>query len=541
MTCFWLLLGGFLFCMVVLAAGGATVSIVPRPVRLTRREGCFNLTRDTVIVAGGSAVGVGRQLSAELAPATGYSLRVVDAPPDDAPAIVLELKEALTLLGKEGYRLSVDPGRVVIEASKEAGLFYAVQTVRQLLPTEIFHRTPATGVAWTMPCVEIEDYPRFSWRGVMLDSCRHFMPTEFVKKMINLAALHKMNVFHWHLTEDQGWRIEIKKYPRLTEIGAWRDETFIGHSLSDEPARFDGVRHGGFYTQDDIREIVSYAQERCVTVVPEIEMPGHSQAAIAAYPELGNTAAELPVYTQWGINENILSARESTIVFMQNVLSEVLELFPSEFIHIGGDEAPKQQWEQSSEMQDRIRELGLKDENELQSYFIRRMEQLLAGRGRRLIGWDEIAEGGLAPGAAVMSWRGEQAGIDAAKAGHDVVMAPHEYTYLDSHQVDETDQADEPLAIGGYLPQEKVYRYDPVPADMTQQQARHILGAQGQIWTEYIPTPSHAEYMAFPRACALCEAIWTCSNRKDYDDFLARMNTHLKRLDILDVNYRPFG
>jgi len=388
-----------------------------------------------------------------------------------------------------------------------------------------------------MPCLEIEDYPRFSWRGMHLDVGRHFMPKEFIKKYIDLIALHKMNTFHWHLTEDQGWRIEIKKYPRLTQIGAWRKETIAGH-FSKKPMKFDGIAHGGFYSQDDIREIVEYAHRRYVTVVPEIEMPGHSQAAIVAYPELGNLSEKLPMRTYWGVDENILNADESTILFMQDILTEVLGLFDSEFIHIGGDEAPKKQWEQSTKAQARIKELGLKDEHELQSYFIKRMDTFLTSKGRRLIGWDEILEGGLAPGATVMSWRGEKGGITASKAGHDVVMATTDYTYFDYYQ---GDPKMEPLAIGGYLPLQKVYSYNPIPAGMSKEQAKHILGAQGQVWTEYISTPKKAEYMAFPRACALSEVLWTPMEKKDYNNFIDRLDIHLKRLDILDVNFRPLN
>jgi hexosaminidase len=371
---------------------------------------------------------------------------------------------------------------------------------------------------------------------MMLDVARHFMPKEFVLKFIDLVAFHKMNSLHLHLTDDQGWRIEIKKYPRLTEVGAWRDETLVGHS-SQKPHRFDGKRHGGFYSQDDIREIVDYAAQRYVTILPEIEMPGHAQSAIAAYPELGTTGRPLPVLTYWGVNPNIFNANEETIVFLQNVLTEVLDLFPSPFIHVGGDEAVKEQWERSPEAQARIAELGLEDEHELQSYFIKRMDSFLAERGRRLIGWDEILEGGLAPGATVMSWRGVKGGIEAAKAGHDVVMAPTTHTYLDYYQ--SRDKEKEPLAIGGFLPLEKVYSFHPIPRQLTKEEAKHVLGAQAQLWAEYIPNPEHMEYMAFPRMVALSECVWTPKEKKDFDDFKNRLKTHLQRLDVLDVNYRP--
>jgi hexosaminidase len=439
-------------------------------------------------------------------------------------------------LGDEGYSLQVTPASITIAAPQQAGIFYGIQTLRQLFPPQVFSDTPVEGVRWMIPCVRIKDYPQFRWRGMHLDVARHFMPKEFVLKFIDLVALHKMNSLHLHLTDDQGWRIEIKRYPRLTEVGAWRDETLVGHA-NKKPHEFDGKRHGGYYTHEDIREIVAYAAQRYINIVPEIEMPGHAQAAIAAYPELGNTGEQLPVRTFWGVNPNIFNANEETIILLQNVLTEVLDLFPSPYIHVGGDEAVKDQWKQSPEAQARIKELSLKDEDELQSYFIKRMDTFLSEHGRRLIGWDEILEGGLAPGATVMSWRGVEGGIKAAKMGHDVVMAPTTHTYFDYYQ--SKNRREEPLAIGGYLPLEKVYDFQPVPSELTEEEAKHILGAQGQIWTEYIPNPKHAEYMAFPRTVALCEAVWTPGEKKDYADFLRRLTVHLKRLDLLNVNYRP--
>jgi hexosaminidase len=394
------------------------------------------------------------------------------------------------------------------------------------------------GTAWTVPAVSIEDYPRFVWRGFMLDVARHFMPKEFVKKTIDLLAFHKLNRLQLHLTDDQGWRIEIRRYPRLTQVGAWRRETIMGRPADDSTKwRFDGEPHGGFYTQDDIREIVAYAQARFVTVVPEIEMPGHSQAAIAAYPELGNRGDTLPVLTFWGVNPNILNPGDPTIAFEQNVLTEVMALFPSRWIHIGGDEAPKAQWKVSPLAQSRMRELGLKDENELQSYFTHRMDQFLTAHGRSLIGWDEILEGGLAPNATVMSWRGTEGGIAAARAGHDVVMAPTSHTYFDYYQ--SADTTTEPLAIGGFLPLDTVYAFDPVPAGFTATEASHVLGGQGQVWTEYIADPKRVEYMAFPRASALAEVLWTPRANREYGDFVRRLTTHVGRLAVLDVQYRP--
>ena len=527
---------GILFCMYGCAAQ-RPISIIPKPQEITSRPGKFVLNSRTSIVADEKTKAAAEQLQTILRPATGLPLNITTERKKIRHAILLQLDEKSEILGTQGYSLQVTPRSVIIRAPKSAGLFYACQTLRQLLPIQIYREAQVKNVRWEIPCVKIEDYPRFAWRGALLDSARYFMPKEFVKKFIDLLALHKMNSFHWHLTDDQGWRIEIKKYPKLTEIGAWRNESIVGH-YRDKPRKFDGKRHGGFYTQDDIREIVAYAQARHVNVVPEIEMPGHAQAAIAAYPELGNTEEELDVSTVWGVHSNIYNANEETILFLQDVLAEVLELFPGEFIHIGGDEARKDQWKASPAMQTRIKELGLKDEHELQSYFIKRMDTFLTAKGRRLIGWDEILQGGLAPNATVMSWRGEKGGITAAQAGHDVVMAPTTYTYFDYYQ---STDPNEPLAIGGHLPLRNVYNYNPIPKELSADQARHILGAQGQLWTEYIPNPKQAEYMTFPRLTALAEVAWTQDNLKDYDDFTERLHTHLKRLDALDVNYRPLN
>jgi len=515
-------------------------AVIPRPAHLTPKAGTFTLTGATVITTDPASRALGAMLTDYLFPATGFRLAVRSSAPAGVPAISIRLDTTLGTLGEEGYRLDVSRARVTIRAYRPAGAFYALQTLRQLLPPEIFRQAPVTGVAWVVPAVAIEDAPRFAWRGMHLDAARHFMPKEFVKKVIDLAALHKLNRFHWHLTDDQGWRIEIKQYPRLTQVGAWRRQTLVGRQDHDSTTwRFDGQPHGGFYTQDDIREIVAYARARFVTIVPEIEMPGHSQAAIAAYPELGNTGDTVPVWTRWGVDENILNPSDATIQFEQNVLSEVMGLFPGRWIHVGGDEAPKTQWKASPLAQGRIRDLGLKDEDELQSWFTRRMDEFLTAHGRTLVGWDEILQGGLAPNAVVMSWRGIDGGIIAARAGHDVVMAPGSHTYFDHYQ--SADTGNEPLAIGGFLPLDTVYAYDPVPAALAADEARHVLGAQGQVWTEYIPDPKRVEYMAFPRACALAEVLWTPVERKDYPDFRRRLAAHLARLAVLDVNYRPLG
>jgi len=529
-----------LAALAILLASDSIPAIVPRPAHVTVQPGAFTLRAGTVIVTDRALRKVGELLADYLFPATGLRLAVATAAPAGTPAISIRLDSTLARLGDEGYRLDVSRSRVAIRAYRAAGAFYGIETLRQLLPPAIFRQAEMAGVAWSVPGIAIEDLPRFAWRGVHLDVARHFMPKEFVKKLIDLAALNKLNRFHWHLTDDQGWRLEIKQYPRLTQVGAWRPQTIIGRPDRDSTKwRFDGQPHGGFYTQDDVREIVAYARARFVTIVPEIEMPGHSQAAIAAYPELGNRGDTLPVWMGWGVDENILNPGDATVRFYQNVLTEVMALFPGRWIHIGGDEAPKTQWKASPLAQTRIRELGLKDEDELQSWFTHRMDEFLTAHGRTLVGWDEILQGGLAPNAVVMSWRGVDGGIAAAQAGHDVVMAPGSHTYFDHYQ--SADTVAEPLAIGGYLPLDTVYAFEPVPPALTASEARHVLGAQGQLWTEYVPDAKRAEYMVFPRVCALAEVLWTPPEERDYGDFTRRLVTHLQRLAVLDVNYRPLA
>jgi len=518
--------------MTTLLAGliaAPAIALVPMPTKMVAGAGEFHITRDTVIVASPGAEGSVARLREYLAPATGFRFPASRSTRGNSIRINLMPNAGFP---REGYRLRVDSSGVDIRAGDAAGLFYGVQTLRQLLPADVYAAT-RRDVAWKVPYVQIEDEPRFGWRGLMLDVSRHFMPKADVKRFIDLLAAHKMNTFHWHLTDDQGWRIEIKKYPKLTTVGGFRKETMLGHYRDQ---KWDGQPHGGFYTQDDIREIVKYAADRHIQIIPEIEMPGHAQAAIAAYPELGNKAEHLEVWTRWGVNENVFNVEDSTISFLQDVLLEVMDLFPSEFIHIGGDECPKTQWKTSARAQELMRQRGLHDEEQLQSWFIRQMDKFLADRGRRLIGWDEILEGGLAPGAAVMSWRGEAGGIAAAKAGHDVVMSPNSYAYLDYYQARPT--STEPLAIGGYLPLETVYSYNPIPASLTADQAKRILGVQGNIWTEYIPNFKKVEYMAFPRALALAEVGWSPQSARSYDDFLQRLPSHLARLDRMNVNYR---
>jgi hexosaminidase len=515
-----------------------SIAIIPKPAKVTPRPGRFRIAKRTVIWTDAASEPIARQLARYLEPATGLELRVQVGGSLPSGAIALHRERSLKQLGAEGYRLDVTASHVVVRAPELAGEFYALQTIRQLLPPDIFREAPLDGVEWTMPAVSIEDQPRFGWRGAHLDTGRHFMPKEFVKKYIDLLALHKLNTFHWHLTEDQGWRLEIAQYPKLTEVGAWRSDTIVGHPGRDRAQwQFDKTPHGGFYTQQDAREIVAYAKARYVTVMPEIEMPGHAMAAIAAYPELGVTGEPVSVANTWGVFSDILNADASTVQFMQNVLTEVLEIFPSRYIHIGGDEADKAKWKTSPRIQARIKELGVADEHGLQSWFIRQMDAFLTSRGRRLVGWDEILEGGLAENAVVMSWRGTQGGIEAARAGHDVVMAPTSHTYLDYYQ--SRDQTREPLGGGGFLPLETVYAFEPIPAELEPQFAKHVLGAQAQLWTEYMPDAKRVEYMAFPRLTALAEVVWTPAARKDYQDYLTRLARHLRRLQALDVNFRP--
>ncbi|HKV69894.1 MAG TPA: beta-N-acetylhexosaminidase [Gemmatimonadales bacterium] len=520
------------------------IAIIPKPVTLVRHPGAFTLRPRTVVMTTPDLKPLGQQLIAYLRPATGVDFTLVTgnqipAAAGPHPSIILLAIDSLQGgHGPEGYSIDISSAEVAIQGATPAGVFYGIQTLRQLFPPDILRRAPVGDVPWTIPCLSIVDYPRFGWRGMHLDVVRHFMPKEFVEKYIDLLSLYKFNRFHWHLTDDQGWRIEIKRYPRLTSVGGWRAQTLVGREPDDTAgAKYDSTRHGGFYTQDDIREVVAYAAARHITVIPEIEMPGHSQAAISAYPELGSTGQPVKVKEDWGVSPWILSPSDSTITFMENVLTEVMGLFPSKWIHTGGDEAVKDQWKTSPLAQARIKALGLKDEDALQGWFTAQIDAFLHAHGRTLVGWDEILDGGLSPNAVVMSWRGIDGGIAAAQAGHDAVMAPGAYTYFDHYQSGDRDT--EPLAIGGFLPLDSVYAYDPVPRGLTPEQARHILGAQGQVWTEYIPDAKHVEYMAFPRLEALAEVLWMPQGVGNFQDFFGRLsNVDVHRLDALDVRYR---
>ncbi|MEV5863782.1 beta-N-acetylhexosaminidase [Streptomyces sp. NPDC052071] len=497
----------------------------------------------TTITAGPGTGGTERWLRATLGAAFGLPLAPGTVGAEEAAGTIeLRIDPALE---PEGYRLTVVPDRGVrITGGSEAGVFWGAQTLRQLLGPEAFRRAPVgQGAARGIPATEIEDGPRFGWRGLMLDVARHFTPKDDVLRMLDLLAAHKLNVFHFHLTDDQGWRVEIKRYPRLTEVGAWRARTKYGHRASE---LWDETPHGGFYTQDDIREIVAYAAERHIRVVPEIDIPGHSQAAVSAYPELGNTdvvdTSALSVWDTWGVNPNVLAPTDHTLRFFEGVFEELLDLFPADtspFIHVGGDECPKDQWRQSPAAQARIAELGLKDEDELQSWFIRHFDRWLTDRGRRLIGWDEILEGGIAEGAAVSSWQGYAGGIAAAEAGHDVVMCPLQQVYLDYRQ---DAGPDEPMPIGYVRTLEDVYRFEPVPPGLSEEAAGHVLGTQVNVWTEVMQNRQRVDYQVFPRLAAFAEVAWSrlpAPDERDFAGFERRMETHYARLDALGVDYRP--
>ncbi|MBC8182859.1 beta-N-acetylhexosaminidase [candidate division KSB1 bacterium] len=518
------------------------LSLIPKPTKIFKQMGYFTFTPGMKIYLDSKEKQsqlVADYIVNKLNKSTGYELKIENKPGSDQlkNAIILSTNEINKNLGDEGYKLTVDTNFVSISAAKPAGLFYGVQTLRQLLPVEIESKEPVADVKWKISCVEIEDIPRFKWRGAHLDVCRHFFPKEFVKKYIDILAMHKLNTFHWHLTEDQGWRVEIKKYPKLTEIGAWRVDRNGIHWNKREPQQpVEKATYGGFYTQEEIKEIVEYAKNRFITVVPEIEMPGHAVAALASYPEYSCFGGPFTVITggYWPIKDIYCAGKEGTFEFLENILDEVIPLFPGEFFHIGGDEAFKENWEKCPDCQNRIKEEGLKNEHQLQSYFIKRIEKFLNSKGKRLIGWDEILEGGLAPNATVMSWRGFEGGIEAANAGHDVVMSPTSHCYFDYYQA----KKGEPLAIGGFLPLKKVYSFEPIPPKIDPDKKHHILGAQANVWTEYIPTPEHAEYMLLPRLSALAEVVWSPENLRNYKSFQYRMKKHYVRLTNMGVNYR---
>jgi hexosaminidase len=515
---------GILLLVCLTAASAQPIQIIPRPAIVRNLKGNFQVGRSTVIYADAGAQPVARWFAEQLRSEFGLAAGVTTEP-SRRSAFHFTSDASLP---DEGYRLRIDSHGVVIRG-RSAGLFYGAQSVLQL----------AAGrgkSGFTLHSVEIEDQPRFAYRGLHLDTARHMFPVEFLEQYLDWMARYKLNQFHWHLTDDQGWRIEIQQYPRLAEVASMRKETLVGRA--PQSSKYDGQPYGGFYTQDQIREVVAYARERFITVIPEIEMPGHSLAALAAYPQLACTPGPFETATTWGGFKDIYCPKPGTFQFLENVLAEVVKLFPSPYLHVGGDEVQKDRWKESPDAQAVMQTEGLKDESELQSYFIRRMERFINAQGRRMIGWDEILEGGLAPGATVMSWRGEDGGIEAARLGHDVIMTPSKFLYFDYYQ---GDRDKEPLAIGGSLPLEKVYSYNPVPAALSAQEKTHILGAQANVWTEYMADPRQVEYMLFPRLFALAEVVWSPQESRSYREFVGRVPAQLARLKREGVNYRPLS
>jgi hexosaminidase len=536
-------IAGLLFSFLAATAFAAntnTLAVIPLPQKIALREGVFSLTAETGVYADVASRATAEFVTARMHPATGYPLKIGANPPGEAAipnGILLTLKKANTNLGPEGYELTVASHSVVIRASTQAGLFYGVQTLFQLLPPEIFSTNRTERASWQIPCVQIEDWPRFKWRGLLFDVSRHFFTKSEVETVLDEMALHKLNTFHWHLTDDHGWRIEIKKYPKLTEVGAWRTSAGFGFDPKSSSAYGTDGRYGGFYTQEDIRDVVKYAAARHITVVPEIEMPGHATAALAAYPQFSCTGGPFEPLVTAGIFNGIYDpSKEETFQFLADVLTEVAQLFPGQYIHIGGDEVPKDTWKNSASCQALIKREGLKNEDELQSWFTRRIEKIVNSRGHSMIGWSEILQGGLATNAAVMDWIG--GAKEAADAGHYVVMTPTAYCYFDFYQ--STNKAAEPEAAswGGPLALNQMYAFDPMPTNVPPQLQSYILGAQGNLWTERIPNFKHAEYMLYPRACALAEVTWSARGSRDWNDFMRRLQIHVRRFNELNINYR---
>ena len=525
-----------LACASCTAEKEANYQVIPLPqeVSLTQ-ENPFKLNENVLIAYPENNALLQRNaefLSEYIQQATNYApkTKAIAAGEQVKNAIVLGLDPSIA--NKEGYVLTTTPEGININGQTENGVFYGIQTIRKSIPAE------AKEATILIPAGEIKDEPRFSYRGMHLDVGRHFFPKEFMKKYIDLLALHNMNTFHWHLTDDQGWRIEIKKYPKLTEIGSQRSRTVIGRNTQE----YDNTPYGGFFTQEEAKEIVKYAQERYITVIPEVDLPGHMLAALAAYPEMGCTGGPYEVCPRWGIFEDVLCiGNDQTVQFLEDVMNEIIEIFPSKYVHIGGDEAPRTRWEKCPKCQARIKTEGLKAdknhtaEDRLQSYCMTRIEEFLNSKGRQIIGWDEILEGDVAPNATVMSWRGMEGGIKAAQLGHDVIMTPTSFCYFDYYQT--ADTKDEPLGIGGYVPIEKVYSLEPVPAVLTEEQSKHILGAQANLWTEYIHSSEHVEYMVLPRMAALAEVQWTQPEKKDFKDFTKRLARLMKFYQRDGFNY----
>ena len=513
------------------------ISIIPQPQKITETEGTFTFNSKTTITEysdDSTFLNAVSYLQERFGKAAGFKFGYEQISADDPTATSGENRIIFrkdNSLKQEEYKLDITPERIVVASSAANGAFYAVQTLLQMLPNEIYSNEKRN-CKWSVPCATIEDSPRFSYRGMHLDVCSHFFDTTFIKRYIDLMAMHKFNVFHWHLTEDQGWRIEIKKYPELTEKGSVRNETVIGTLYS---GIYDGTPYGGFYTQQEIKEIVEYAAKRCITVLPEIEMPGHARAAIACFPHLSCGLEEsYELATRWGVFRQVYCPKDETFAFLEDVLTEVMELFPSQLIHIGGDECPKSSWKKCPHCQMMIRKHGLKDEFELQSYFIQRMEKFINSKGRSIIGWDEILQGGLAPNATVMSWLGEEGGIKAAQQSHYAVMAPHTKYYMDYYQ---GDPDTEKLCMGHFVPLKEVYDYNPVPDVLKPEERQYIKGVEACVWTEYMENPQRVEYMAYPRALAVAESGWSNPSGKDWENFVERLQDHFGRLDARGVNY----
>ncbi len=513
--------------------------IIPRPKKMTMSNGRFLIQQNTRIISQEGLEGEASYLAEMIAKGSNFSLEMSSEGPDKGN---IKLSLDPDIEKDEGYRLNVTYDGILISGKTPAGVFYGIQSLRQLLPVAI-ENEDLKMKELSLPAVEITDEPRYGYRGMHLDVGRHFFGVEEVKKYLDMIAMHKMNIFHWHLTEDQGWRIEIKKYPKLTEIGAYRKGTAIGLAGSrNAPYTYDTIPYGGFYTQEEVREVVAYAAERHITVIPEIELPGHSLAALAAYPELGNGTGPYEVAKRWGIFTQIYAPTEETFGFLEDVLTEVMALFPSKYIHIGGDEVLKKEWEESAYAQALIKKEGLKDEHELQSYFVQRIEKFLNRNGRDMIGWDEILEGGLAPNATVMSWRGIEGGIAAAREHHNVIMTPGTHCYFDYYQESEENRIEEPITGSKrHTTVEKVYSYEPKPEELSEEESQYILGAQGNVWTEYMPTWDRVEYKVLPRMTALSEVVWSAKEGKDWDDFRTRLQHMAKRYDALGYTYAKYS
>jgi len=514
------------------------LGLVPLPLNVKAYEGKFTLPNKVIISAKTKdELNVAGFLKAYLNEIGKAATITSDA---KLAAIKLEIGTTKAPKNPEGYQLTVNKTGATITASAGAGLFYGSQTLMQLLPTK---SQPTV----MLPYVSINDEPTFKWRGNMLDVARHFFSVAFVKKYIDNLAAYKINTFHWHLTDDQGWRIEIKKYPKLTQISAFRNESLIGaQQLLKKPEdfKYDATPYGGFYTQDQIKEVIAYAQKRYITIVPEIEMPGHSVSVLAAYPELACKPGPYQTRTQWGISEDIVCPSEQTFQFFEDVLTEVVQLFPGKYVHIGGDEAPKDRWRESDLVKDIMKRENIDDVEKVQGWFNSRIEKFLMSKGKKLVGWDEILEGGITPSSTIMSWRGEKGGIEAARHGNEVVMSPSTHLYFDHGQNPVPHSPEEPLMIGGYHSLEKVYSYNPLSSELTPEQHKLILGPQANLWTEYITTPEKAEYMLFPRLLALSEVAWTPYAKKDYNNFQQRLGKHFPRLDAKKIMYRvpePLG